>query len=276
MAPGSFLAVVGLGGLALLPSLLADDGQAPVDASLQELEPPGPPLAFEWVEIARVHLAAQSTDLPAAVRARMAELSCWYLDDVGGDLTLLRGGTDPAQVMNLPRPGRPSLQLWFRGVPVPGGWNPVIAIFAYDPETDATTPEPYLYDAHFVGQLEHGMLPRLVDLDLDGRHELALRRHEHNGTMVDADHVDFLRVGPGLAIERVYSYQERIVDIRTPGEEGVIRRQLHRARPGAADLLLASWTEAPALDARRAELPPVAVRYDPAARSWTQAAGDPY
>ncbi|MCB9903353.1 MAG: hypothetical protein H6831_03010 [Planctomycetes bacterium] len=170
--------------------------------------------------------------LPPSVAARLASFEGEMLSPVA-----------------LGRCNTPSgLELWIleqdhSGAGFPNPWR----CFLRDPRTNALTPQTITVSNRWIESETPRV--RFVDLDDDGRDELAFRQFEHNGTMADDDVELYFRVRDDLALDLCLEQRTDIRDLYSENESGAIRSQLMLTDGG--DLVAYVWHESPRMGVPR-------------------------
>jgi hypothetical protein len=134
------------------------------------------------------------------------------------------------------------LELWiFEQDHQDAGWPDLWRIFLRDPRTDALTQQTITLTDKWI-ETEAPRV-RFIDLDDDGRDELAFRQFEHNGTMTNNDVELYFRVEDDLALNHCLVQRTDIRDLYSECESGAIRSQLMLTESGA--LVADVWHENP-------------------------------
>lgn len=134
------------------------------------------------------------------------------------------------------------LELWIfeqdhQDAGFPDHWR----VFLRDPRADALTRETITLTDKWIESETPRV--RFIDLDDDGRDELAFRQFEHNGTMVNNDVELYFRVEDDLALNLCLVQRTDIRDLYSQDESGAIRSQLMLTDSGA--LVADVWRENP-------------------------------
>ncbi len=109
---------------------------------------------------------------------------------------------------------------------LPNDW----LLLVRDPGSGAASPRPVVVTNEWI----HGERPlvRFVDLDDDERYEVAIRQFDHNGTMWNADVVEYYAVLDDLSLRLDLRQTTEVVDLWSKQERGAIRSQLLSAGDG--------------------------------------------
>jgi hypothetical protein len=105
---------------------------------------------------------------------------------------------------------------------------------------------------------------RFVDLDGDGRDEIALRQFHHNGTVDNDDLVDFFTVLPDLSLRLDLRHCTDGNDFYSEGEWGAVRSQLLRSTRGGLRSVM--WHENREFNVQRTPMGHVDLARDEAGR----------
>lgn len=223
------------------------------------------PVAIEEVEVASLAHDASEDLVPRVVRNKLSSVAAAAATGHDHSPT----GEDELLRLNVPRPGQPALQLFVGHQTTTSPWHSHWVLLLHDPETDATTKDPVIYSGRWLG--DHGVRPRLTDLDRDGTYELVYRDFQHNGTATNTEQAVFLAVHDDLSLSEVLRIDVSDSDIFSEGEWGVIRsRLMHAPENGDAALVLESWKENPRFGNAREELEPVRLERDPLSGKWEE------
>lgn len=140
------------------------------------------------------------------------------------------------------------LELWiFEQDHQDAGWPDLWRIFLRDPRTDDLTQQTITLTDKWIES--EAPRVRFIDLDDDGRDELAFRQFEHNGTMTNNDVELYFRVEDDLALNHCLVQLTDIRDLYSECESGAIRSQLMLTDSGA--LVADVWHENPRFGVKR-------------------------
>jgi hypothetical protein len=161
----------------------------------------------------------------------------------------------------LGRANTPSgLELWiFEQNHLDAGFPDHWRVFLRDPRTDALTPQTITLSDKWIET--EAPCVRFIDLDDDGRDELAFRQFEHNGTMVNNAVELYFRVADDLSLNLCLVQRTEIRDLYSRDESGAIRSQLMLSDSGA--LTAEIWNENPRFSVPRVAIGRLQLELDP-------------
>lgn len=110
-----------------------------------------------------------------------------------------------------------------------------------DPATDRVSARPNGVQNKWLN--EERPLVRFCDLDDDGRNEISIRQFDHNGTMLNADVLEYYTVLPDLSLRMDFRQRTDLVNLYSDRERGSIRSQLLLSTSGKLRCLV--WREDP-------------------------------
>jgi len=126
---------------------------------------------------------------------------------------------------------------WHPEASINEGWY----LFLRDPSTDSVSPTPIGFDNEWI--LKERPRVRMVDLDGDGRDELAFRQFFHNGTANNDDVEIYVEILPDLGLRGVFIHEPKIYDDIHPKGARYVYSELWQSNLGR--LQSRTWREAP-------------------------------
>jgi len=134
------------------------------------------------------------------------------------------------------------LELWLLEFDIQdAGFPDVWMMIIRDPQTDRVSARPRAVTNAWIRDERPRV--RFTDLDDDGRNEISIRQFDHNGTMLNADVLEYYTVLPDLSLRMDLRQRTDLSDLWSLRESGAIRSQLLLSTHGKLRCVV--WREDP-------------------------------